>query len=171
MNIYFLVEGKTESKVYPVWLAYFIPELKRIKIPSDVVSNNYYLISGGGFSSILDNHLIDSIDDINTIKKYNYLILVIDTDNLSVEQKTKEVNYFINDHKLKLINCELIVIAQKVCMETWFLGNKRIYCKNPSDKQAAIYAKHYNTANDNPELMPAQTDYMGSIGNFHFDLE
>ena len=67
MNVYFLVEGKTERKVYPKWLSYFLPYLSRVNYPEDAKKNNYYLISGGGYPSILDNHLVDSIRDINAV--------------------------------------------------------------------------------------------------------
>ncbi len=36
MNLYFIVEGKTEQKVYPSWLSYLLPELQRVKNPSKV---------------------------------------------------------------------------------------------------------------------------------------
>lgn len=38
MNIYFLVEGKAEGKIYPQWLTYLVPELKRVKYHDDVVN-------------------------------------------------------------------------------------------------------------------------------------
>ena len=45
MNIYFLVEGnRTEKKIYPQWLTYLVPKLKRVKYHDEVTSNNYYLI-------------------------------------------------------------------------------------------------------------------------------
>ena len=31
MNLYFLVEGKTEKKVYPQWLSHLIPGLKQVQ--------------------------------------------------------------------------------------------------------------------------------------------
>ena len=76
MNVYFLVEGKTERKVYPKWLAHLAPQLKRVNFPCDATANNYYLISGGGFPSILDNHLKDLVSDINTSGNFDYLVLL-----------------------------------------------------------------------------------------------
>jgi hypothetical protein len=52
MNLYFIVEGETERKVYPSWLSYLLPELQRVKNPSQAQTNNYYLISGGGYPSL-----------------------------------------------------------------------------------------------------------------------
>jgi hypothetical protein len=43
MNIYFLVEGNsTEKQIYPKWLEYLIPNLKRVKYYDQVENNNYY---------------------------------------------------------------------------------------------------------------------------------
>jgi hypothetical protein len=40
MNLYFIVEGVTESKVYPSWLSYLLPELERIRNASKALSNS-----------------------------------------------------------------------------------------------------------------------------------
>jgi len=53
MNWYFLVEGKTERKIYPQWISYLMPHLSRIDSPGEAQNNHYYLISGGGFPSLL----------------------------------------------------------------------------------------------------------------------
>lgn len=168
MNIYFLVEGKTERKVYPKWLAYLAPHLERVGSPGDAVNNNYYLISGGGFPSILDNHLVDSVNDVNETGKYDYLVLAIDADDISADEKEEEVRRFVSSNNIVLTNCELIVMPQVVCMETWFLGNRRMYARNPSSHEVSALTKHYNTANNDPEKMRQPKGYSGSIGDYHF---
>jgi len=169
VNIYFLVEGKTERRVYPKWISHFAPILSRINCPSDVVENNYFLISGGGFPSILDNHFNDSVSDINSIGNYDFLVLIIDTDNVSGEQKMEEVHEFINTNNILLINCELVIIPQVVCMETWFLGNRRIYARNSSSIDISFYSEHYDVSNNDPELMSIPSNYSGTIGEFHYN--
>lgn len=168
MNIYFLVEGKTERKVYPKWIAHFAPVLSRINCPTDAVENNYYLISGGGFPSILDNHFADSVKDVNSIDNYDFLVLVIDTDNVSEAQKREEVFEYIHANNISLTNCELVIIPQVVCMETWFLGNRRIYARNSSSIEITAFSQHYDVANNDPELMGVSNNYSGTIGNFHY---
>jgi len=168
MNMYFLVEGKTERKVYPKWISYFAPKLIRVNSPSDANKNNYYLISGGGFPSILDNHLRDSVNDINSVRIYDYLVLVIDTDDFSAAQKIDEVNNFVRTNDISLLNCELIIIPQVVCMETWFLGNRRIYARNPSNVEGVMYSNHYDVSRDDPELMRVSNGFTGSTGDFHY---
>ncbi|MDM8546887.1 hypothetical protein [Candidatus Venteria ishoeyi] len=169
MNIYFLVEGKTERKVYPKWLSHLAPTLKRVSSPSDAVNNNYYLISGGGFPSILDNHLVDSVSDIQESGKYNYFVIIIDTDDHHAEKKIEEVNQFVENNNLTFKDCKFIVIPQVVCMETWFLGNRRIYTRNPeSSENARIFTKYYNISQSDPEKMSKPSEYNGSIADYHY---
>ncbi|MCI5130180.1 MAG: hypothetical protein D3904_01365 [Candidatus Electrothrix sp. EH2] len=168
MNVYFLVEGKTEKKVYPKWLAYLAPQLKQVDFPFDVLTDNYYLISGGGFPSILDNHLVDSAADVNAAGKFDYFILALDTDDVSATEKREEVEEFISEHNIIFNDCEVVILPQVVCMETWFLGNRRIYARNPSSAQISAFTNHYNTAQDDPEKMRQPEGYSGSIGDYHF---
>ena len=65
MNIYFLVEGKTELKVYPQWLSHLTPNLSRIHFAQDVNTNNYFLISGIGYLRLLDVALVNSVEEVN----------------------------------------------------------------------------------------------------------
>lgn len=168
MNIYFLVEGKTEKKVYPQWLSWLAPHLERVTFPTDVTRNSYYLISGGGFPSILDNHLCSSVDDVNFIGKYDYLIIALDSDYLTAQEKFMEVDEYVREKSILLNNCELIIIPQVVCMETWFLGNRRIYTRTPSNSKNSFYSNHYNTAINDPELMQPPPSFPGTIGEFHY---
>ena len=114
MNVYFLVEGKTERKVYPNWLKYLAPQLKRVDFPSDVLEDSYYLISGGGFPSILDNHLVDSAADVNASGKFDYFVLALDTDEVSATEKMEEVEEFITNHKVVFNNCEVVILPQRL---------------------------------------------------------
>jgi len=169
VNIYFLVEGKTEQKVYPQWLSYLVPKLKRVSNPSEAVDDNYYLISGGGFPSILDNHLVDSVEDVNALGNFDFLILVIDTDEMTESEKIEEVNQFIESEHIILKNCELLVIPQVVCMETWFLGNRKIYSRNPQDAECADYSNHYDVSKNDPELMKKPNDFIGTNAIYHYN--
>jgi hypothetical protein len=168
MNLYFLVEGKTERKVYPQWISHLVPALTRVDFPSGAIDNNYYLISGGGFPSILDNHLIDSISDVNESGKYEYLVIVIDTDSITAEEKVREVNEYISTNNIATNGFELVIIPQVVCMESWFLGNKKIYSRNSSNIETASFANYYNVAINDPEAMPKPYDFDGTIGDYHY---
>lgn len=169
MNLYILVEGKTEGKIYPKWLSHLLPSFNRVDSPEDAIEKNYYLISCGGYPGILDNYLAISVADVNNSNKFSHLIIVIDTDNLSSEEKTKEVYDYIEENNIQLINCELTIITQTVCMETWFLGNKKIYSRNPQNTKCSKFSNYFNTSEGDPETMLKDPDYQGTNANFHFE--
>ena len=169
MNLYFIVEGRrTEKKVYPEWLNFLIPELKRVNWAFEATLNNYFLFNGNGFPALLHNHLKKSIEEINELKKFNYLVLVLDVDETTVEFRINEVNNFIKENYLQLIDCELIIIPQDKCIETWFLGNKTIYKSNPQNVELREYVKFYNVKDNDPELMPV-FDGFNTHSQFHAD--
>lgn len=169
MNLYIIVEGRrTEKKVYPEWLNYLIPELNRVNWAFEATSNCYFLFNGNGFPALLHNHLKNSIKEVNELKKFNYLVLVLDVDETTVEFRINEVNNFIKESNLKLIDCELIIIPQDKCIETWFLGNKTIYKSNPQSISLRDYVKFYNVKDNDPELMPVFNGF-NTHSQFHAD--
>ncbi|MFN5892544.1 MAG: hypothetical protein ACK45Z_07910, partial [Dolichospermum sp.] len=88
MNIYFLVEGRrTEKKIYPAWLQYLIPQLQKVEYYDQVQENNYYLISGKGYPSILGDHLENALEKIQEKNNYDYLVLCVDADEELVEDR------------------------------------------------------------------------------------
>lgn len=155
MNIYFLVEGRrTEFKVYPKWLSHLLPELTRVEQAHLAQKNNFFIFSGQGYPSILHNHLRNSVDDVNEFVVFNYLVLCIDSDEETVEQREIEVLEFIKKEEIELNeNTELILIIQNRCFETWFLGNRKIFKNNPQSKSLKPFIKFYNVKKDDPELM------------------
>lgn len=168
MNIYFLVEGKTERKVYPKWISYFLPNLTRVESPAEARENNYYLISGGGYPSILDNHLVDSADDVRSCGSYNLFVLALDSDEVDGDSKTKEVLHFVTENKVSFGDCKFIVVPQVVCMETWFLGNRRIFPRTPKSQDCTQLIKHYNVRTNDPEAMEKPHSFDGTVSDFHY---
>ena len=169
MNLYFLVEGKTEQKVYPEWIKHLAPRLQRVAFPQDAKNDHYYLISGGGYPSILDNHLANSILDVNDSGNYDYLVLVIDADASTAEEKKQEVDDFLARKKVLLRNTRLVIIPQVACMETWFLGNRRIYARQSSNPVCLAYSQYYDVSREDPEHMVVPPDREGiTIGQYHF---
>lgn len=81
MNLYFLVKGKrTERKVYPMWLSILKPAMVKISYAADANDNNYYLMSGEGYPSLL-NHLENVIAEINEIGEESFLNELISRHN------------------------------------------------------------------------------------------
>jgi hypothetical protein len=153
MNVYFLVEGKrTEKKIYPQWLSVLIPDLARVDYADEISENNYYLFSGEGFPSIL-HHLRNAVEEVNTIGGYDYLVVCLDAEETSCEKRETEIRGFLSKEKATLLHAELVVIAQNPCFETWFLGNRAIFKRNPQSDTLQRYIEFYNVRTDDPELM------------------
>lgn len=167
MNIYFLVEGRrTEKKVYPKWISTLIPKISEINDPFGVTDNNYYLFNGNGFPSLLDNHLKNAIEDVNTINKFNYFVICLDSDEDTVEERKKQVTDFIAKNEIALNNCELVIIVQNKCIETWFLGYQKIYSRQPQSLLLREFNDFYNVQIDDPELMGKHENYE-TCAQFH----
>ena len=167
MNLYVIVEGRrTEKKVYPAWFNHIVPDLNRVSWPHEVEENNYFLFNGNGYPALLHNHLKNSIDEVNELGNFDYLVLALDVDESTIKGRIQEVNSFIEEHALKLNQAELIIIPQNRCIETWFLGNKKVFKQNPQDPDLLEYIKFYNVQVNDPEEMGTYQGF-NSFSQFH----
>ena len=161
-----IVEGdETELTVYPAWLSILAPHMQRIDDAAQVKDNNYYLFSAHGIPSIF-SHTANAIEDINNINasspnKYDYLVVCLDTEEESREYIERRIQEEIYKKGVTLKDYRLIVFEQKVCMETWFLGNRKVFKQNPRGNEFIDFVHFYNVKRDNPEEM-------GSIDNERF---
>ncbi len=168
MNLYFLVEGKrTEKKVYPKWLEILVPELQKVTDYQAISTNNYYVFSGNGFPSLL-KHLQKSVEDINETGNYDYLVICLDADEQSIENCRKEILDFMNQENISLNpKTKFEIIVQNKCLETWFLGNAKIFKNNPENENLKKHIDFYNVQKNDPELMGKPADFEGSPSIFH----
>lgn len=169
MNIYFLVEGNsTEKKIYPKWLEYLIPNLVRVKYHDQVEKNNYYLVSGQGYPRILYDGLENAVDKILEIPKYDYLVICIDADEESVEERIRYVREFISNKDIDLGKTKIEIIVQNRCIETWLLGNKKIFdSRQPLEQPLLDYVNYYDVSQHNPEEMGKYE--MRNHADFHYE--
>ncbi len=167
MNLYFLVEGtQSERKVYPAWLAHILPELQRVQSCDDVNEKNYYLISGEGYPSLIYDFIPRAIAEINSNGKYSYFVVCLDAEENTVAELTTEIDNFLNEQKLKLNNAELVLIFQNRCLESWLLGNRKIYSRNPQNKPLLDYTRYYDVSVNCPENMGRYQDF-NTHAQFH----
>lgn len=167
MNIYLLVEGRrSEKKVYPRWLSYLLPGLKQVRNFDEVKNHNYYLFNSNGYPSILDD-IKNAAEDINNCGKYAYLVVCLDADESTVEEKEEEINEIFQPGFLEL-KAELVIIVQNRCFETWFLGNRKVFPRNPQDEIFREYCKFYNVSIKDPEMMPNFAGF-NRVAQFHVD--
>lgn len=165
MNLYFLVEGKrTEKKVYPQWLLYLLPHFKQVKRFDEAEKYNYFLFSSEGYPSILDD-INGASEEINENGKYSHLIVCLDADESTVDERKNEVLESIESMSINL-KAELVIIVQNKCFETWFLGNRKVFSRNPQDETFKEYSRFFNVSTHDPELMPDYPGF-GSISQFH----
>jgi hypothetical protein len=159
------LEGKTEKKVYPKLLSHFSPRLNKVDFADEAKENNYYLVTAGGFPNLFNIALPNAIKEVDAKGNFDYLILVLDTDN------KPEIRKRIEDAKKNTqlqSNCRFHIVAQEICIETWFLGNRAIY---PSiekiEDDFLIYHKFYNVSQHDPELMLKPDNHAGTTANYH----
>jgi hypothetical protein len=165
MNIYFLVEGKqTERRVYPKWLSHLVPQLTGVNSFDRVIRNHYYLFSGNGYPSLL-NHLENAVADVNQHGKFDYLVLCLDVDDSTPNDREQLICKRL-ETKLNSTT-QFVVICQNKCFETWFLGNRRIFKRNPSNPQLSKYIEHYNVRENDPEQMAKPDGFNRTTSIFH----
>ncbi|NER95972.1 MAG: hypothetical protein F6J86_19365 [Symploca sp. SIO1B1] len=161
MNIYFLVEGKSsEKKIYPKWLEYLIPQLNKVQYYDQVEENNYFLISGKGYPKTISHGIPNAIDKITEVGKYDYLVICVDADEETIDARKKYIYDFIQENDIELGKTKLVLIIQNRCIETWLLGNRKMFnSKQPQEEPLSSYVNYYDVSQDDPELMG---DYDGS---------
>lgn len=166
MNVYFLVEGKrTEQKVYPAWLKHLLPQLRQVARPQDAQENNYFIVSGFGYPSMLYDHLPNAIADVNRFDRYSHLVVCLDAEELSVDKRREEVINCSQPRHRRLLRAELHVVVQNRCLETWFLGNRKIVSRSPQSRPLGQYLAFFDVSRDDPEQMGI---YPGFIGHASF---
>ncbi|MGG4143276.1 hypothetical protein ABEW34_09100 [Paenibacillus algorifonticola] len=151
MNLYILVEGRSEKYIYPAWLRFLLPELTSVQQLGDVDCNQYYLFSCGGYPNIIDD-VGNAIEDMKEHSKFDYLMVVLDGDDIGIPARKQEV--LAEAHKHRFDPDRLITVVQNPCIETWCLGNRKIFRRNPDSPEFQNCFKHFNVSELDPESMP-----------------
>ncbi|HMO52781.1 MAG TPA: hypothetical protein PKE26_16570 [Kiritimatiellia bacterium] len=167
MSYYFLVEGRrSERKLYPSWLSYIAPQYRRIEDPSEAEDNTYYLISAEGYPSIIGQHLQNAIADIENSGKFKCLIVVLDSEESSVDARRAEVFNAANKLDTPLKSATLEVVVQNRCIETWLLGNSRVVARKPQGTELRDFIAFYDVVINDPELSPLRAGF-ASYGQYY----
>lgn len=168
MNLYFILEGeKTEVALYPKWIEYILPKYTQVSFEHQACANNYYIFSGGGIPSMY-SHTVNAIKNINDNPIYDKLIVCIDAEEVGVARTLHEVNDHIVSSGVNLVeSCELIFVVQNVCIESWFLGNRRIIKRAPEGEKLRDFMGFYNVIEEDPEEMGKMDSYR-TTADFHY---
>lgn len=149
MNVYLIVEGKGEKKVYAHWVPLVNPSLSVVNSLDEVQHNNLVIYSGGGYPNYLD--VIEAgVEDVATNEQLDRLVISIDSEEMSYKQKRLEIDEFVKELGRTL---DYKIIVQHFCLETWALGNKVIASRNPKDIQLRQYRNYFDVLTKDPELL------------------
>lgn len=132
---------------------------------ADAARDGFYIISGGGYPSLL-NHIKNSVLEINELPQYTHFAVALDCDEVNPEERREEIEEHIRAIGLRN-GCLCCIVRQKVCIETWLLGNK-IFCPtNPTDRECVDCLRHYNVRENDPEALVPPDGYRGSVASYH----
>lgn len=166
MNIYVVVEGnRTEREVYQYWIPYVNPNLKQIDNVADFDDNHFIIYGGGGYPNYFEI-IENAIEDINTYRNIQRLVIAIDSEEMSFEDKYAEVKQFVEP---QLCRAEIRIVVQHFCFETWALGNRKIIGRSIRTEKLSEYTQYYNVTTDDPELLPAYSKE--GLGRVRFALK
>lgn len=130
MNYYFLLEDeKSLLKVLPFWLNYLGFKCTRVPDITFVTDNNYILQSGQGVIQLVTKVLFDTIETIIiSEKRIDKLIIILDAESITVEQRQAEVKNKISEkYNLDNLPFEVSIIVCNHCFESWLLGKPGLY--------------------------------------------
>jgi predicted ATPase len=165
----FLVEGRTELNLYPKWIAHFThSRLTKCLQYADVVANQFTIFDVQGISN-MSRDIPMAISSIIANNVFDYLVIVIDGDKEGVASRQRFIESIINDPATPSLptNCQLKIIVQNVCIETWFTGHTDHFrtAKMCRDSGILSLLNEYNVENNDPELMPSTHPH--SVGTYH----
>ena len=165
MNIYLVVEGdRTETLVYKEWITFANKSLKVVTGIPDVSTDTVYLVSGGGWPNYL-NRIKMAVEDINGvfdsdgIQLFNRLVIAIDAEEVSLEDKRVEVEGCVAELLCgSQRNFEVEIVIHNFCIETWFLGRCNLFKRDPAGT-VKEHRKNYDVSILNPELLTIPDKY------------
>ena len=132
MNIYLVVEGRVGEKlVYGYWVPLVNQSLKVVDSIEDVTEDCLYIISGGGYPNYFEV-ISAAIEDVTSGGLFNRLVIAIDSEEMTYEDKRTEIQSFVDVHNIQF-DCRIVI--QHFCLETWALGNRVIITRNPRNSR------------------------------------
>ena len=113
--------------------------------------------------------MLNSAKDINNSGAYNYFVIALDSDEVTMSERVQEINKRVIDKRINIGNCKLKIIVQNRCIETWLLGNRNVFTRNPTTQELIEYIRFFDVYKNNPELMNSPTAYQETISTFHYE--
>jgi hypothetical protein len=165
MNLYFLVEGRrTEKKVYRSWISHAFPHLQEVQSVALIQDNNYFILSGNGYPSYTAR-IPNALNDIVNHGKIDYFFICIDSEEFTIDEKREEILSILR--KGPGFSATYVVIHM-CCIESWFLGNRKLCKSIPEGEGLREFRQFYNVVTHDPELM-GRPDSYETKASFHHD--
>ncbi len=165
MNLYFLVEGRrTEKKVYQSWISQVFSDLKKADLISEVRRDNYRLFSIEGNTDRVDN-IERALAEINRHNSsaaeegrepFDHLFICLDAEDVGFEIRLAQIESLVAG-KVEPTHCHAIVHC--CCIETWFLGNRKMMKRNPQSERLRRWKEFYDVSVNCPESMECHSDF------------
>jgi len=172
VNLYFLVEGdRTETKLYRRWIGHALPHLSEVHLVSDLTSDRFYIISGGGYPSYVDR-IRDSLLDLKEHPAVDDFFICIDSEELSYAEKLAEiVDELARAERSTRVrdgnpHFRSHVIVQHCCAETWFLGHRTMMTRNGTSPDLLRFQRFFDVRTADPEGMGCLPGYV-TRASFH----
>lgn len=152
MNVLVVCEGEIgEKKVYKDWIPRVNPQLSYVSSIEKILENNFSIIIGGGYPNYFE--IIESaISDANDHENIDRLVIAVDSEEFSFQEKYDEIDEFISAINC---SCDIHIIIQHFCLETWGLGNKNIIRPQPQNASLREYKIFFDVRSNDPELLPS----------------
>lgn len=166
MNLFFLVEGRrTEAKVYDAWIKHVFPHLRPVKHIADFSANCYHIFSGNGYPHYR-RRLEQAFWEIGDYPVVDHFFLCLDSDEDEYMARVAEVQRVIDELATKTSiyqkhhRLEVHVVVQHCCIETWFLGHRKMMRKEGLSPEFAKMKQFYDVRENDPECMGKPEDYV-----------
>jgi hypothetical protein len=159
MNLAFLVEGGTEYKLYPRWVNHLSgTPLTECKTGyQDVINNQFIIFDVTGIGKMA-REIPATILNILANPVFDYLVIVVDADDTNTSNSQTLIQNIITDPTTPRLppNCQIKIIVQQVCIETWFIGHTDHFrsAQTCNDRGIQSFMSEYDSENNDPELMP-----------------
>ena len=146
-----VVEGKVvEKSVYKVWVPEIRNDLTYVAHPSELINNNFTIVSGNGYPSYFET-IKDAIGDVSSSAVPMRLIVCIDSEEMTLNDKYLEIDDYIKDVGPPQ---DYRIVVQHFCFETWALGNRKIPSRNPKNPKLQRFRKLHDVLKKDPEEWP-----------------
>lgn len=149
-SLYVVVEGeRTEPALFRAWLPLLLPGIRPVERIEDASPGSYYLIVGGGYPSY-QKRIRAAIQDIRKQPGFSHLVVAVDSEEASRADREAEILEFAREQQPSV---PVRVLVADCCVETWFLGNRRVVSRNPQDLNLRQYLGYYPVYSSDPEQM------------------